>query len=141
MKKRLHYLQSKRHWIEDGLSFECFECAVKFTVVLRKHHCRICGRVFCKECCKVRNVDFSEREIKTLKICSYCFTIISKTNEEALSFDPKNNEKSQALTDVITKDMNSSRNFPLPLAFEENALELAYELFDIYDLPYSIVLQ
>lgn len=29
---------------------ECYDCAVAFTSWRRKHHCRICGAIFCSRC-------------------------------------------------------------------------------------------
>ena len=30
---------------------KCFECKTEFSMWNRKHHCRICGRIFCSNCC------------------------------------------------------------------------------------------
>ncbi|VBB18749.1 phosphoinositide 3-kinase [Yasminevirus sp. GU-2018] len=37
-------------WVEDGSVAKCFNCNTEFTMVLRRHHCRLCGRVFCYYC-------------------------------------------------------------------------------------------
>ena len=34
----------------DSACKECYDCGAKFTVIKRKHHCRICGQVFCSLC-------------------------------------------------------------------------------------------
>lgn len=38
---------SKEYWIKDESSKECFDCQTIFTTFRRKHHCRICGSIFC----------------------------------------------------------------------------------------------
>jgi len=37
-------------WVLDGEVFNCQMCGVKFDMIKRKHHCRRCGGVFCKQC-------------------------------------------------------------------------------------------
>lgn len=37
-------------WIPDSSVTTCFNCRVTFGLFYRKHHCRICGHVFCGTC-------------------------------------------------------------------------------------------
>ena len=37
-------------WVPDTSSSTCQECRVKFSFVVRKHHCRACGRLLCSRC-------------------------------------------------------------------------------------------
>ena len=41
---------SRRHWMPDRLCRNCYACEVPFTVFRRRHHCRLCGQVFCSVC-------------------------------------------------------------------------------------------
>ena len=41
----------RRYWMPDKACKECSECSSKFSWFLRRHHCRICGRIFCNACC------------------------------------------------------------------------------------------
>ncbi|GAA5923769.1 hypothetical protein JCM3775_000500 [Rhodotorula graminis] len=41
---------SKTYWIKDESARECFQCQSTFTTFRRKHHCRICGQIFCINC-------------------------------------------------------------------------------------------
>ena len=38
-------------WINDEDVIDCYSCKKKFSFLLRKHHCRSCGRIFCYYCC------------------------------------------------------------------------------------------
>ena len=35
----------------DAVTNECYECGAFFNTFRRKHHCRICGQIFCSKCC------------------------------------------------------------------------------------------
>lgn len=35
----------------DSVSKECYDCCEKFTTFRRRHHCRVCGQIFCSKCC------------------------------------------------------------------------------------------
>lgn len=45
-------IESRRvsKWVEDSSVAKCYQCGNKFSFMLRKHHCRLCGRVFCYYC-------------------------------------------------------------------------------------------
>ena len=60
-------------WVPDEHSQNCYNCGSKFFSLLnRRHHCRVCGNIFCKSCLE----SFWEINIygekKQLKVCSYC---------------------------------------------------------------------
>ena len=42
--------RSKDDWRPDVEAVVCFGCTASFTVRLRRHHCRLCGEVFCAKC-------------------------------------------------------------------------------------------
>ena len=37
-------------WIPNEKITNCFKCRVEFSIINRKHHCRSCGRIFCRNC-------------------------------------------------------------------------------------------
>lgn len=41
----------REFWMPDATSIDCFDCCSKFTTIRRRHHCRICGQIFCNDCC------------------------------------------------------------------------------------------
>eukprot|EP01083_Nonionella_stella_P182814 658806_1 len=43
-----------RFWMSDKNCTQCSECGATFHTFRRKHHCRLCGRVFCQTCCSER---------------------------------------------------------------------------------------
>jgi hypothetical protein len=40
----------RQHWMPDQLCKHCYACDTPFTVFRRRHHCRLCGQVFCNSC-------------------------------------------------------------------------------------------
>jgi hypothetical protein len=45
------YPKETKKWIDSGMILNCQICSSKFGYVIRKHHCRACGGVFCGTCC------------------------------------------------------------------------------------------
>lgn len=41
----------KQYWMPDENCKECYECGEKFNTFRRRHHCRLCGQIFCYRCC------------------------------------------------------------------------------------------
>ena len=41
-------------WTADERVHACFHCRQHFTFLVRKHHCRVCGRIFCHDCSKYK---------------------------------------------------------------------------------------
>ena len=37
-------------WVDDTSVNSCMECGIHFSLFVRRHHCRMCGRVFCYAC-------------------------------------------------------------------------------------------
>ncbi|GAM18228.1 hypothetical protein SAMD00019534_014030 [Acytostelium subglobosum LB1] len=62
-------------WIPDSEANQCMECAVKFTAIRRRHHCRRCGNVVCGKCSdqtyKLDNLN------KEARVCKSCYTYVS----------------------------------------------------------------
>ena len=38
------------HWVPDAHALCCFACGTSFGALVRRHHCRCCGAVFCHAC-------------------------------------------------------------------------------------------
>lgn len=41
-------------WVHDDMAIECFKCHERFRMIVRKHHCRKCGNIFCDNCTRKR---------------------------------------------------------------------------------------
>lgn len=60
----------------DSVSRECYECTEKFTTFRRRHHCRICGQIFCSQCCSQKIPGKIVGCSGDLRACTYCCKIV-----------------------------------------------------------------
>ncbi|KAG4194988.1 hypothetical protein ERO13_A06G084200v2 [Gossypium hirsutum] len=70
---------SRDFWMPDQSCRVCYECDSQFTVFNRRHHCRLCGRVFCAKC-TANSVPAPSDEpragredLERIRVCNYCF--------------------------------------------------------------------
>ncbi|XP_010656079.1 1-phosphatidylinositol-3-phosphate 5-kinase FAB1B isoform X2 [Vitis vinifera] len=70
---------SRDFWMPDKSCRVCYECDSQFTVFNRRHHCRLCGRVFCAKC-TANSVPAPSDEPKAgpedwerIRVCNFCF--------------------------------------------------------------------
>ncbi|CAI5743084.1 unnamed protein product [Hyaloperonospora brassicae] len=58
------FVQPRRlsSWVQDDAVCACFKCHTVFSLLVRKHHCRACGRIFCATCSSQRVVIPSDYE-------------------------------------------------------------------------------
>lgn len=53
----IHQSEDSKMWISDDNVQKCHNCDKEFnSIFIRKHHCRICGNIFCYDCCN-RNIE------------------------------------------------------------------------------------
>ena len=57
-------------WIEDVNIRTCFICRRNFSSSLRKHHCRLCGKVLCSECTREKIYTPSGKD--SVRCCAPC---------------------------------------------------------------------
>ncbi|RDY01537.1 1-phosphatidylinositol-3-phosphate 5-kinase FAB1B, partial [Mucuna pruriens] len=70
---------SRDFWMPDQSCRVCYECDLQFTLFNRKHHCRLCGRIFCNKCtansvpAPFSNQTNSWDELEKIRVCNYCY--------------------------------------------------------------------
>ena len=88
-------------WVDDETVETCYGCNKYFSLFLRRHHCRLCGKIFCYECTKNRipipeNLLSKESkkagwndylssyvvkiDVNKHRVCNICFDLINKVN-------------------------------------------------------------
>ena len=73
------------HWVEDSTVRRCMKCGKDFSVALRRHHCRLCGRVFCWACsdnlANLAELGYN----KPVRVCGKCFDNIRERRLQGLT--------------------------------------------------------
>uniref|UniRef100_A0A7S0GUR4 FYVE-type domain-containing protein n=1 Tax=Amorphochlora amoebiformis TaxID=1561963 RepID=A0A7S0GUR4_9EUKA len=72
-------------WMSEDSAKKCVECSRDFGMLLRKHHCRGCGRVMCHACCKRFRVLSQFQDyygLEPQRVCKSCDVFQDKAEEE-----------------------------------------------------------
>mmetsp|Transcript_29855 Transcript_29855/g.68998 ORF Transcript_29855/g.68998 Transcript_29855/m.68998 type:complete len:83 (-) Transcript_29855:159-407(-) len=70
----------RKTWQPDNEAKNCLKCKTEFSLFIRKHHCRQCGKIFCEDCssktCSIPQMDYH----KPVRVCDDCFIAVKRTN-------------------------------------------------------------
>ncbi len=94
-------VKSKERWISDEERVMCVQCSTAFSFFERRHHCRLCGEVFCNSCTSAV-IDFKDNTIKkcgllaswwysltAYRVCGRCFkSTASIATDRKISLTP-----------------------------------------------------
>ncbi|XP_008069580.1 FYVE and coiled-coil domain-containing protein 1 [Carlito syrichta] len=69
-------LSAEERWLGDVEANHCLDCKREFSWMVRRHHCRICGRIFCYYCCN--NYVLTKHSGKKERCCRACFQKLSE---------------------------------------------------------------
>lgn len=61
-------------WQPDSSVKQCKKCSNNFSFTLRRHHCRLCGNIFCKECAS--SFAHLAGSKKTVRVCTTCDSLL-----------------------------------------------------------------
>ncbi|KAG9339761.1 hypothetical protein JZ751_022427, partial [Albula glossodonta] len=70
-------------WVPDHMASHCFHCDCEFWIAKRRHHCRNCGNVFCKDCCHLKLPIPDQQLYDPVLVCNCCHELLleSRTRE------------------------------------------------------------
>ncbi|XP_061904235.1 myotubularin-related protein 4 isoform X2 [Entelurus aequoreus] len=70
-------------WVPDHMASHCFNCDCEFWIAKRRHHCRNCGNVFCKDCCHLKLPIPDQQLYDPVLVCNICHDLLltSRTRE------------------------------------------------------------
>ncbi|XP_068530709.1 FYVE and coiled-coil domain-containing protein 1 isoform X3 [Anas acuta] len=80
-------LSAEQRWQGDTEVNHCLDCQREFSWMVRRHHCRMCGRIFCYYCCN--NYMVTKPGGKKERCCRACFSkprvIVDNTDDSGSS--------------------------------------------------------
>ncbi|ODV97519.1 hypothetical protein PACTADRAFT_14061 [Pachysolen tannophilus NRRL Y-2460] len=87
----------KEYWLQDSSAVKCFYCERSFTTFRRKHHCRICGQIFCSNCTVfISGEKFNHNG--RMRVCKTCLNFADQYDDFASS------------DESLAEEMNSTNN-------------------------------
>ncbi|KAG2179574.1 hypothetical protein INT44_006421, partial [Umbelopsis vinacea] len=96
----------KEFWMPDENCKECYTCGKSFTFLRRKHHCRICGQIFCAKCAShiISGKQFKQKG--EVRVCKFCFenidhNIMESNSAAALGTSPADTAIFDAFSPVV----------------------------------------
>eukprot|EP01102_Stenamoeba_stenopodia_P015238 TRINITY_DN5178_c0_g1_i5.p1 TRINITY_DN5178_c0_g1~~TRINITY_DN5178_c0_g1_i5.p1 ORF type:complete len:399 (-),score=64.16 TRINITY_DN5178_c0_g1_i5:15-1211(-) len=78
-KLRIH-INSKYHWIPDEALKGCIKCGAQFSFITRRHHCRLCGKLYCNKCCHRTKSYPALEPFLPARICEECHSGLNNPN-------------------------------------------------------------
>eukprot|EP01133_Synstelium_polycarpum_P020517 gene20517-24628_t len=72
------FTNSRPKWVDDSDVHNCTRCKTSFSLLVRRHHCRRCGLVFCQKCSS-NNVKIPQLNYNfvPVRVCDGCYRMVS----------------------------------------------------------------
>ena len=95
-------------WVPDYYVTHCQSCNEKFSISLRKHHCRNCGQVFCYKCADQFHPLPNHNLTAPVRICHSCKAALDRDNANKSQYNLKNQFFKQQQPNNQISNFNSS---------------------------------
>ncbi|CAH2037336.1 unnamed protein product, partial [Iphiclides podalirius] len=101
----------------------CHRCRVPFSLMVRRHHCRACGQVFCQQCSSKTSTLPKFGIEKEVRVCDACFDKVSRPPSSTTT-----KSKASALGTEVSATQNQPHEKTKEELQEEEELQLALAL-------------
>uniref|UniRef100_A0A4W4DXD9 phosphatidylinositol-3,5-bisphosphate 3-phosphatase n=1 Tax=Electrophorus electricus TaxID=8005 RepID=A0A4W4DXD9_ELEEL len=71
-------------WVPDHMASHCFNCDSEFWIAKRRHHCRNCGNIFCKDCCHLKLPIPDQQLYDPVLVCNSCYDLLQESRTREL---------------------------------------------------------
>lgn len=126
-------LLSGPRWVPDYETPNCAACAVEFDWIVRRHHCRYCGQLFCADCSKSQSLlppEFGKTEPQ--RVCDKCYQILLP-KQLTLSNNIANHQKDNTI-DLLPESCAIRRysNMPFSKTLGSEIRKAAYSVVNMF---------
>eukprot|EP01135_Chromosphaera_perkinsii_P011221 Nk52_evm2s2367 gene=Nk52_evmTU2s2367 len=101
-------LQSTANWVPDASVTHCPICRTEFGWFTRKHHCRVCGNIYCKDC--------SSSKVNGERSCDSCF-------KEWVACVQRESQAQEEAKEFVGVAENPQRGAPLVSFYSDGILQ------------------
>lgn len=123
-------LRREPTWVSDKDRHCCHLCMKTFTNTRRKHHCRVCGEVICRNCSMYKSVELQSVGLTTLRVCKSC---MDGTNAKPEAAAPMGaavpGGGAPGFTAPVNSMASSADEITLPRGISNDQLSVAVEEF------------
>jgi serine/threonine protein kinase/ankyrin repeat protein len=88
-------LGRQRSFLPDNESSKCLNCKADFSPLRRRHHCRVCGNIFCDDCTKKRLPVPALGYDTPVRVCKPCVGVLKQVREEERRAEKKDRKKAK----------------------------------------------
>lgn len=106
----------------------CHRCRVQFTMLVRKHHCRHCGQVFCASCSAKTSTIPKFGIEKEVRVCDVCYDKINKRTDGKPSLQSDEHKAKPATTSAPASTTVASSATTTPAKKSEQEIREEEEL-------------
>ncbi|OQR96817.1 myotubularin-like protein [Achlya hypogyna] len=101
-------------WVPDSLADKCYQCTATFSLVLRRHHCRRCGNIFCDACSLSRMPLVSAGFFTPVRVCDKCCEAAKRSHRHMVN-ERRRMSLTQSLPHSSLTTMHADLHHHLPL--------------------------
>ncbi|KAE9042923.1 hypothetical protein PR003_g3672 [Phytophthora rubi] len=73
-------LAQRQEWVNDAQRTNCSLCVQSFSMLKRRHHCRVCGEVVCSACTVFKMVKGDQEVAAKVRVCKACLAKSASSN-------------------------------------------------------------
>ncbi|KAK7063831.1 1-phosphatidylinositol-3-phosphate 5-kinase [Favolaschia claudopus] len=123
---------SRDYWMDDENCKECYDCESIFTTWRRKHHCRICGQIFCSRCASniIKGTRFGHDGM--IRVCNLCVEKLAKVDED------DDDDRRSVISSVTSFPAHQLGIDTMGLAHHPQSPFAASQLFGRTDEPFNL---
>ncbi|XP_053323138.1 FYVE and coiled-coil domain-containing protein 1 isoform X2 [Spea bombifrons] len=121
-------MRAAERWMGDTEVNQCLDCKKSFNWMVRRHHCRLCGRIFCYYCCN--NYVMTKHSGRKERCCLDCFknnqtkNTCNSGNEENTSLQQSANITIRGVT--VSEESESHKDTVFDIITDEELSQVQY---------------